>query len=554
MTKAMQRTWWKESVIYQIYPRSFNDSNNDGIGDIPGIINKLDYIKSLGVDIIWVCPVYKSPNDDNGYDISDYRDIMDEFGSMADFDRLLKGVHDREMKLVMDLVPNHTSDEHFWFRESRKSKDNPYRDYYYWKPSKNGQPPNNWPSFFGGSVWEYDPVTEEYYLHLFSKKQPDLNWENPKVRQEMYDVMKFWFDKGIDGFRMDVVSLLSKRTDFPDSDIKDFNTIINRYYANGPRVHEFLKEMHREVLANYDIMTVGEGPGIDLEHGINYVEESGKELNMIFHFGHMFMDNGPGGKYDPVEWDLVDFKNVFTAWDEKLKGKGWGSIFLGNHDFPRIVSRFGNDKAYWKQSAKLLATLLLSMRGTTYIYQGDEIGMTNVAHLSIDDYRDIETLNSWKEAEAAGKPMDDFMKLVHLQSRDNARTPMQWNATKHGGFSSVEPWLKVNPNHKDINVEAQQNDEDSILSYYREMIAFRKEHPTLIYGDYKCLLKDDPNIYAYERFDSDGHFLVVLNFSDNEQSFTEKVGNSLELQMNNYQSVNETTVMRPWEAKLFKVK
>ncbi|MTI28863.1 glycoside hydrolase family 13 protein [Fulvivirga kasyanovii] len=550
----MQRTWWKESVVYQIYPRSFNDSNNDGIGDIPGIINKLDYIKSLGVDIIWVCPIYKSPNDDNGYDISDYRDIMDEFGSMADFDRLLKGVHDREMKLVMDLVPNHTSDEHFWFRESRKSKDNPYRDYYYWKPAKNGQPPNNWPSFFGGSVWKYDPVTEEYYLHLFSKKQPDLNWENPKVRQEMYDVMKFWFDKGIDGFRMDVVSLLSKRTDFPDSDIKDFNTIINRYYANGPRVHEFLKEMHREVLANYDIMTVGEGPGIDLEHGINYVEESGKELNMIFHFGHMFMDNGPGGKYDPVEWNLVDFKNVFTAWDEKLKGKGWGSIFLGNHDFPRIVSRFGNDKAYWKQSAKLLATLLLSMRGTTYIYQGDEIGMTNVAHLSIDDYRDIETLNSWKEAEAAGKPMDDFMKLVHLQSRDNARTPMQWNATKHGGFSPVEPWLKVNPNHKDINVEAQQYDEDSILSYYRKMIAFRKEHPTLIYGDYKCLLKDDPNIYAYERFDSDGHFLVVLNFSDNEQSFTEKVGNSLELQMNNHQSVNETAVMRPWEAKLFKVK
>lgn len=549
----MQRTWWKESVVYQIYPRSFNDSNDDGIGDIPGIINKLDYIKSLGVDIIWVCPVYKSPNDDNGYDISDYRDIMDEFGSMADFDRLLKSVHDREMKLVMDLVPNHTSDEHFWFRESRKSKDNPYRDYYFWKPAKNGQPPNNWPSFFGGSVWEYDPATEEYYLHLFSKKQPDLNWENPKVRQEIYDVMKFWFDKGIDGFRMDVVSLLSKRTDFPDSDIKDFNAVINRYYANGPRVHEFLKEMHQEVLAKYDIMTVGEGPGIDLEHGINYVEESGKELNMIFHFGHMFMDNGPGGKYDPVEWDLVDFKNVFTVWDEKLRGKGWGSIFLGNHDFPRIVSRFGNDKTYWKQSAKLLATLLLSMRGTTYIYQGDEIGMTNVAHLSIDDYRDIETLNSWKEAEAAGKPMDDFMKLVHLQSRDNARTPMQWNGTEHGGFSSVEPWLKANPNHRDINVEAQQNDDDSILNYYRKMIAFRKEHSTLIYGDYKCLLKDDPHIYAYERFDSEGHFLVVLNFSDNEQSFVEKIGDSLNLLMNNYQDTNETTVLRPWEAKLFKV-
>lgn len=549
----MKKAWWKESIVYQIYPRSFKDSNKDGIGDIPGIIQKLDYIQSLGVDIIWVCPVYQSPNDDNGYDISDYRAIMNEFGDMGDFDHLLDEVHQRGMKLVMDLVPNHSSDEHVWFQESKKSKDNPFRDYYYWKPARNGGPPNNWPSFFGGSVWQHDEATGEYYLHLFSKKQPDLNWENPKVRQEIYNIMKFWFDKGIDGFRMDVISLISKRTDFPDATISSFNEIINRYYANGPRVHEFLREMHEEVLCKYDIMTVGEGPGIDLKNGADYVGESRKELNMIFHFGHMFIDNGPGGKYDRVKWLLTDFKRVFNEWDTLLKDNGWGSIFLGNHDFPRIVSRFGNDKEYWKESAKLLSTLLLSLRGTTYIYQGDEIGMTNVAHHSIEDYRDIETLNSWQEAEAAGKPMDDFLKIVHLNSRDNARTPMQWDATTYGGFSAEDPWIKVNTNYKDINVAAQENDPDSILNYYRKMIRFRKDNPTLIYGDYKCLLKDDPDIYAYERWDDEKRFLVLLNFTDHSLTFDEKINGKLEPRVNNYIERNAERELRPWEAKIFEM-
>ncbi|ELR71491.1 alpha amylase, catalytic region [Fulvivirga imtechensis AK7] len=549
----MKKNWWKESIVYQIYPRSFKDSNKDGIGDIPGIIEKLDYISSLGVDVIWVCPVYKSPNDDNGYDISDYRDIMNEFGTMTDFDKLLTEVHLRDMKLVMDLVPNHSSDEHFWFQESRKSKDNPYRDYYYWRPGYQGGPPNNWPSFFGGSVWQYDEITEEYYLHLFSKKQPDLNWENPKVRQEIYDIMRFWFDKGIDGFRMDVISLISKRIDFPDADINQFNEIITRYYANGPRVHEFLKEMHDRVLCEYDIMTVGEGPGIDLANGAEYVGESRGQLNMIFHFGHMFIDNGPGGKYDKIQWLLPDFKRVFNEWDELLKEDGWGSIFLGNHDFPRIVSRFGNDREYWKESAKLLATLLLSLRGTTYTYQGDEIGMTNVAHLSIEDYRDIETLNSWKEAEAAGRPMDDFLKIVHLNSRDNARTPMQWDDSTYGGFSLEQPWIKVNPNYNNINVASQEEDPDSILNYYRKMIRFRKSNPALVYGDYKCHLKEDPNLFVYERWDDQKHFLILLNFTDHEIEYQEEIKGRLELKINNYNTRNKSMWLRPWEAKIFEV-
>lgn len=549
----MNRTWWKESIVYQIYPRSYKDSNQDGIGDIPGIIQKLDYIKSLGVDVIWVCPVYKSPNDDNGYDISDYRDIMNEFGNMGDFDKLLNETHERGLRLVMDLVPNHSSDEHYWFRESRKSKDNPYRDYYYWRPGREGGPPNNWPSFFGGNAWEYDKMTGEYYLHLFSKKQPDLNWENPAVRREIYDIMKFWFDKGIDGFRMDVISLISKRMDFPAVKTRSFNQIIHDYYANGPRVHDFLREMHKEVLNKYDIMTVGEGPGIDVKHGPDYVLEQKKELNMIFHFDHMFIDNGPGGKYDRVKWELTDFKRVFNEWDEALKNGGWSSIFLGNHDFPRIVSRFGNDREYWSESAKLLATLLLSLRGTTYIYQGDEIGMTNVAHLSIEDYRDIETLNSWKEAEAAGKPMDDFLKIVHLNSRDNARTPMQWNSKAYGGFSKAAPWLKVNPNYKKINVELQEKDPCSILNYYRKMIRFRKENPTLVYGDYKCLLEDDKDIYAYIRQDEAKKFLVLLNFTDHDTAFTEEIGGKLQLRIGNYDDENDSAALRPWEAKIFEV-
>ncbi|WNB17075.1 alpha-glucosidase [Marivirga arenosa] len=547
-------TWWKEAIVYQIYPRSFKDSNDDGIGDLPGIISKLDYIKSIGVDVVWLCPIYQSPNDDNGYDVSDYREIMTDFGEMSDFDKLLNGIHDRGMKLIMDIVPNHTSDEHRWFKASAESEDNPYRDYYIWRKSEDGNLPNNWPSFFSGNAWEYSKETDAYYLHLFSKKQPDLNWENPKVRQEIYDIMHFWFKKGIDGFRMDVVSLISKKPGLPSSKSNVFTEIISDYYANGPKVHEYLKEMNQEVLQHYDCMTVGEGPGITLDNALNYVGKDRGELNMIFHFGHMYIDNGPGGKYDPIPYDLVDMKKVFNQWDEKLKDKGWGSIFLGNHDFPRIVSRFGDDGKYWKKSAKLLSTLLLSMRGTPYIFQGDEIGMTNVAFESIDDYQDIETLNSWRDAMEKGSDPEKFMELVHQQSRDNARTPFQWNSESNAGFSDAKPWLKVNDNFELINAESQEEDPDSVLNFYRNMISVRKKNPTLVHGDYKCYLVEDPELFIFNRWDEHHNYWVLLNLSDKHNSVSISLPNDIQLLIDNYQETNEINKLRPWESKIFKVK
>jgi len=548
----MKKIWWKESVVYQIYPRSFYDSNNDGIGDIPGIIEKLDYIKSLGIDIIWLCPVYKSPNDDNGYDISDYRNIMDEFGTMADFDMLLEGVHERGMKLIMDLVANHSSDEHFWFQESRKSKDNPYRDYYIWKPGKDEKPPTNWPAFFGGSTWEYDAETEEYYLHLFTKKQPDLNWENPRVRKEIYNIIKYWFEKGVDGFRMDVISVISKKPEYVDAKSTVFSEIVENIYANGPRVHEFLEEMNAEVLRDYDIMTVGEGPGITLDHGLDYVGEDRDELNMVFHFDHMFMEMGEGGRFDINSIDFIEFKNVFNRWDEKLKDKGWGSIFLGNHDFPRMVSRYGNDAEYWAYSSKLLTTLLMTMRGTPYTYQGDEIGMTNVAFSDPNDYNDVETLNYFKEAKGKGISEAEALKNVHYIGRDNARTPMHWSNAEKAGFTKSKPWLKLNPNYKTINVKAQENQKDSILNYYRKVVQFRKDHPTLVYGDYESLQNEHQNIFAYRRWDDENAFLILLNFSDQTQHFEEPISD-LELLINNYDYKDSGLSLRPWEAKVFKI-
>lgn len=545
----MNKTWWKEGIVYQIYPRSYQDSNGDGIGDIRGIIDRLDYIKSLGVDIIWLCPVYKSPNDDNGYDIADYRNIMEEFGTMSDFGELLEGMHDRGLKLVMDLVVNHSSDEHAWFEESKKSKDNPYRDYYIWKPGNNGGPPNDWQSFFGGSAWQYDETTEEYYLHLFTTKQPDLNWENPKVREEVNDIIKFWFDKGVDGFRMDVISLISKRPEYANMVSKNFEDTIRLQYANGPRIHEFLKDMNDKVLSKYDIMTVGEGPGITLDHGLNYVGEDRNELDMVFHFDHMFLDFGQGGKFDPRPYDLLEFKDVFTAWDEKLKGKGWGSVFLGNHDFPRIVSRFGNDGEYREKSAKLLAMLLLSLRGTTYIYQGDEIGMTNVAFEDPADYRDIETLNYFKTLD---DPKEGLVN-VHPMGRDNARTPMQWTNEANGGFTTAqEGWIKSNPNFININVESQERNTQSILNFYRKMIALRKDHKTLVYGDYESIQNEHQQIYAYRRWDEENEYLVVLNFSEETVDF-DPIITGLELLIYNYSDSTEDLLMRPWEAKLFRV-
>lgn len=548
----MEKKWWKEGVVYQIYPRSYKDTTGNGLGDLEGIIQSLDYIQSLGVTMLWLCPIYESPNDDNGYDISDYRKISDDFGGNASFDRLLAAMHERGLKLIMDLVVNHSSDEHFWFEEAKQSKDNPYHDYYIWRGNDPTQQPNNWQSVFNGSVWKWNEATEEYFLHLFTQKQPDLNWENPKVRKEVYDIVDFWLSKGVDGFRMDVISLISKRLAFEDvPNDMSFIDVMEKVYANGPRVHEFLKEMNQEVLSKYDIVTVGEGPGVNLEHGPKYVSTKEKELNMVFHFDHLTIDFGPEGKYDPVPLDFIRFKTIFRQWDEALKNDGWNSIFLGNHDFSRIVSRFGNDGVYREQSAKLLATLLMTLRGTPYVYQGDEIGMTNVKHNSIDFYDDVETRNAWKAAEAEGKDMEQFLKAVYWQSRDNARTPMQWNASKQAGFTAGQPWIPVNENYTHINVEAAENTPDSILHYYRKMIAFRKANPTLVYGDFEDLLPDHSQLYVYRRWDENGHYLVVHNFSDQPISW-DKPSEEYRVALGNYSTQKEGQLV-PWESRVYRL-
>ncbi|MGD7023361.1 glycoside hydrolase family 13 protein [Rossellomorea vietnamensis] len=510
----MEKQWWKESVVYQIYPRSFMDSNGDGIGDIPGIISKLDYLKELGIDVIWLSPVYKSPNDDNGYDISDYQDIMDEFGSMDDWDQLLKEMHNRGMKLIMDLVVNHSSDEHKWFVESRKSKDNPYRDYYIWRKPKDGREPNNWGSNFGGSAWEYDEETGEYFLHLFSKKQPDLNWENPKLREDVYSMMKWWLDKGIDGFRMDVVNFISKVEGLPDDEVKPGKKYASgsKYYRNGPKIHDYFKKMHKEVLSNYDVMTVGEMPGVNPEQARLYTGKDRDELNMVFQFSHMSLDNGKNGKWDLKPLYLPDLKENLTHWQTALEKDGWNSLYFNNHDQPRVVSRFGDDAKYHRESAKMLATVLHMMKGTPYVYQGEEIGMTNVRFSSIEEYEDIETLNFYNEQMEAGEPVQKTMESIYVKGRDNARTPMQWNSSKNAGFTEGEPWLAVNPNHTEINAEAQVNDEDSIFHYYKKLIELRKQHDIIVYGRYELILDDHEKLYAYTRTLGDEKLLVLCNF------------------------------------------
>jgi len=548
----MQNPWWKEEVIYQIYPRSFNDSNGDGIGDLQGIIQKLDYLKNLGVDILWLSPIYKSPNDDNGYDISDYYGIMDEFGTMADFDELLEAIHQRGMRLLMDLVVNHTSDEHEWFQQSRLSEDNPYRDYYYWKKEK----PNNWPSFFGGETWEYDELTDAYYLHLFTKKQPDLNWENPKVRQEIYKLMRFWLDKGIDGFRMDVISVISKQLDFPKANTDDFNHVINTIYANGPRVHEFIQEMNREVMSHYDCMTVGEGPGISTKVVNDYVGKDRAELDMVFHFGHMFLGHGKS-KFDLVPVNLVDFKKVFTTWNEAIGEDGWVNIFLDNHDFARMVSRWGNDGEYRKESAKLLSIIILTMRGTPCIYQGSEIGMTNIKMETLDDFDDVEIKNYVAEMRERGEDPTTMIPIFNKMGRDNARTPIQWTATENAGFTAGEPWLKINPNYTEINAEAALADKDSVFYYYQKMIQLRKQHPTLIYGDYEDLAPDSDELFIYRRWDEEHEYLIFLNFSNeyislfNLQSIPADALLICNYKMDRF---GHTPELAGWEARVYQVK
>ena len=546
------KNWWKESIVYQVYPRSFKDSSGNGVGDIDGIIEKLDHIDSLGVDLIWICPIYRSPNADNGYDISDYRKINDEFGGNTAFERLLKAVHNRDMKLMMDLVANHSSDEHYWFQEAKKSKDNPYHDYYHWKEGLPDTPPNNWESVFNGSVWEWNEKTQEYYLHLFTQKQPDLNWENPTVRKEIYDIITFWMNKGVDGFRMDVISLISKRMEFTSvPETLPFIDVMEQYYSNGPRVHDFIKEMNKQVLSRYDIVTVGEGPGVNLTHGPKYVSAAEKELNMIFHFDHMTLDFGPEGKYDPIPIDWIYFKKIFSQWDKATANDGWNSIFLGNHDFSRIVSRFGNDNTYHDASAKLFATLLMTLRGTPYIYQGDEIGMTNIQHPSIEAYDDIETRNAWDAAEKEGKDMTQFLKAVHRQSRDNARTPMQWKATTYAGFSNSKPWIPVNPNHTEVNVDNQEKDPNSILNYYRKIIAFRKANTTLIYGSYQDLAPDHPHLYIYLREDEKTRFMVVHNLSDSTINWAPQ-DSKYKMVMGNYEKTQEG-LLHPWESQVYRL-
>ncbi|WP_305082319.1 glycoside hydrolase family 13 protein [Oscillatoria sp. FACHB-1407] len=521
----IQKTWWKESVVYQIYPRSFYDSNGDGIGDLRGIIQKLDYLTDLGVDVIWLCPVYRSPNDDNGYDISDYQDIMPEFGTLADWEELLAQMHQRGIKLIMDLVVNHTSDEHPWFVESRKSKDNPYRDYYIWRSRKDGREPNNWASLFGGSAWQYDEATDEYYLHLFTKKQVDLNWENPKLRADIYAMMRWWLDKGIDGFRMDVINMISKAPDLPDAPTVtgDRYQYGGQYFINGPRLREFLAEMKREVLSKYDIVTVGEMPMVTTEHGIAITHAETGHLNMVFQFEHMNIDEDPSAALSRRSiwpWQLRDLKRIMTQWQNDLADKGWNSQYLSNHDMPRAVSRFGDDGQYRVESAKLLATFLHMLQGTPYIYQGEEIGMTNVKFPSIEDYRDVETRNFYREfvEENHGNP-EAVMQIIHAKSRDNARTPLQWNASEQAGFTSGTPWIQVNPNYTTINVERDRADSNSIFAYYQELIRLRKTNPVIIYGKYHLILDDDPAIYAFTRTLDRDRLLVILNFTKTNPVF-----------------------------------
>lgn len=563
----MEGKWWKEAVVYQIYPRSFKDSNGDGIGDLQGIISKLDYLKELGVDVVWLSPVYQSPNDDNGYDISDYRNIMTEFGTLHDWDQLVAEMHKRNIKLVMDLVVNHSSDEHQWFIESRKSKDNPYRDYYIWREGKNSKEPNNWVSFFSGSTWELDEQTGEYYLHLFTKKQPDLNWENPKLREEIFDMMKWWLDRGVDGFRMDVINLLSKVEVLPDAPVQNHEDEYQwggEYFVNGPKIIDYLQEMKEKVFDHYDILTVGETPFVTPKDGIRYTNEDTGVMNMLFHFEHMDVDvdeSGDGnlGKWNVKQWKLSDLKRIMSKWQVELEGKGWNSLYLENHDQPRSVSRFGNDKEYRIESAKMLATWLHMMQGTPYIYQGQELGMTNVKFDSIDDYRDVEIHNLWKDQIIKkGKDSEQLMKAIEYRGRDNARTPMQWDASENAGFTSGTPWISLNPNYQEINAEQALNDPNSIFHYYKKLIRLRKEQPIIVYGTYRLILEEDNKIFAYTRTLEDQVLVVITNFSSEHVQFElpKDIGYSKqELLIHNYEVKQDEDArkfsLRPYEARVY---
>lgn len=540
----MERQWWHSSVVYQIYPRSFKDSNGDGIGDINGIREKLDYLKELGIDVIWLSPVYKSPNDDNGYDISDYCDIMDEFGTMEDMDNLLKEANERGIKILMDLVVNHTSDEHKWFIEAKKSKDNEYRDYYIWRDKVEGHEPNELGSCFSGSAWQYDETTGQYYLHLFSKKQPDLNWENEKVRNEVYKMMNFWVDKGIGGFRMDVIDLIGKVLD-------------EMITGNGPKLHEYLQEMNKAALEGKDLLTVGETWGATPDVAKLYSNPGRKELSMVFQFEHIGLDQIEGKeKWDVKSLELLDLKKVLSKWQTELEGQGWNSLFWNNHDLPRIVSRWGNDKEYRIESAKMLATLLHGMKGTPYIYQGEELGMTNVRFDDINDYNDIESLNMYKDRLSKGYSHNEIMESIYAKGRDNARTPMQWDDSENAGFTTGTPWLAVNKNYDKINAKQCLQDENSIFNHYKKLIDIRKSNDTIIYGDYKLLCEDDENIFAYVRELNGDKILVVCNFYDKDVEFKfDGDFNYSKVLLSNYNDSSkmiEKLKLRPYEAVMYR--
>ncbi|MBN3553706.1 alpha-glucosidase [Fictibacillus nanhaiensis] len=553
----MEKVWWKEAVGYQIYPRSFQDSNGDGIGDLKGIIQRLDYIKDLGIDVIWICPMYKSPNDDNGYDISDYQDIMDDFGTMEDFDLLMEEVHKRDMKLIIDLVLNHTSDEHQWFIESRSSKENPKRDWYIWRDGKDGKEPNNWESIFSGSAWQYDEKTDQYYLHVFSTKQPDVNWENPEVREALYDTVNWWLDKGIDGFRIDAISHIKKRDGFPDMPNPKNEKYVSSFdmHMNQKGIHTFLQEFKDRTYANYDVMTVGEANGVKIDEADLWVGKENGKMDMIFQFEHL-------GLWDAEtnpEVDIVELKKVLTRWQKGLEKEGWNALFIENHDKPRVVSTWGNDGEFWYESATSFGAMYFLMQGTPFIYQGQEIGMTNVQFDSIEDYDDVADKNRYRIKREEGVSHEDIMSVIWASSRDNSRTPMQWNSDENAGFTTGTPWMKVNPNFTEINVEKQEQDEHSILSFYKKMIALKKKNEVFTYGVYDLILEEDEQIYAYTRTLGEEKIVVITNLSKTEAKFETKLKlNAKDLLLANkevaaHDDVTSVT-LQSYEARVYRVK
>jgi len=528
------------------------DSNGDGIGDLAGITGKADYIASLGIDIVWLNPVYRSPNKDNGYDISDYEAIMEEFGTMADLDRLIAALHDRDIRVVMDLVVNHSSDEHPWFKESRSSKDSPKRDWYIWKPARAGGPPNNWKACFTGSAWELDPGTGEYYLHLFDPGQPDLNWENPELRKAVYAMMRRWFERGIDGFRMDVATLFSKDPSYRDLLPAEGMFSPTAPYIYGPRLHEFIREMRKEAFEGFDVMTVGEAPGSTVEKALELVGEGRGELDMLFQFELMGVDYIDGDKWRQRPIDLVEMKRIVERWQLGLASRAWNSNYLMNHDQPRSVSRFGDDSRFRDESAKALLLLTLSLGGTPYIYQGEELGMANVAFPSISDYRDVDTLNYYDEALAAGLSVAEAMRSIHYMSRDNARTPMQWSAGRNAGFSEVGPWIGVNPDHVAVNVEAEERDGTSVLHFTRSMIKFRKHHLALVYGSFELLAREDPRLFAFIRKGEGEELLVEINMSGEatEGAKPHSAAATTLLSSGGPAGLSTPGTLAPWEARI----